>query len=607
MKLISDIKHHIPLIVIFLITLIASFTASKAYSADGVYWGVEQQKTFEQQSQAYEEYQAQKYKKCMVKKYYDEMKDCGFCKLFTVVFNTASVVARKAMNVFSLPIRDVVIIMFAIWVAIQILQFAASFEVKDLKDLVSSLVVQSFIVILVVGLLNSNAVSFFNLALEPVYTSGQKLAQTIISPNSEGCSSDTDIIDDSTGKGALPKSMGDSIYCTIDLVQKRISAVKALGSASMCKSWQERWFIIPHLNYLFTGLGLWIGAVIMLLAIPLMLVDSVFQLAIAAAMLPFAIGSYAFKITRGYTKKIWETFLNSVFCFIFVSLTCLMLVQAYQSIITDSIGDLSSLLESETDTVLTKIITDIPWFSTRFLQVVFILILTWSVLQGGKELGGEFAGSISNTSIGSSIGTMGASAAKSFALKAGQKTGEAAMLHSGRIIKGVWGVGGNLANRAITNIQGRRAVNRGERLADGTYSYSNMFGSFNVTQKADGGYKVEKTRNRLFGLFSNKLGKKQIVRDGNMITKRIIKKKDDVEYVKREKVKNRNVFNSMFTEKGTLETVGGISNYEEELQRIELSALNEEDKKEQYLTLAKNTLAQMMPHGSTDAYISQNL
>ena len=88
------------------------------------------------------------------------------------------------------------------------------------------------------------------------------------------------------------------------------------------------------------------------------------------------------------------------------------------------------------------------------------MILSWSVLGGGVGLGGEFAGSISNTSIGSSIGTMGASFTKSFVLKAGKKTGEAVMHNSGRILGGAGSVAGNLANRAITNRQGARAVLR---------------------------------------------------------------------------------------------------------------------------------------------------
>ena len=541
--------------------------------------------------------------KCTPKKYYDEMKDCNICSLFAVVFNAASSIARRAMDVFSLPIRDVVIIIFAIWVAIQILQFAASFEVRDLKDLVSAIVIQSFIVILVVALLNSNAMSFLNTVLNPIYTSGQNLAQTVINPNSEGCPSNTGIIDDSTGKGALPKAMGDNIYCTIDLIQKRVSQIKALGSASMCKSWQERWIILPHLNYLFTGLGLWVGAVVMLLAVPLMLVDSVFQLAVAAALLPFAIGSYAFKITRAYTKKIWETFLNSVFCFIFVSLTCLMLVTAYQSIISGAVGDLSYMFEGEaTDAKFIDILNKLSWFSTAFLEVVFVMILTWSVLQGGKELGGEFAGSISNTSIGSSIGTMGASAAKSFALKAGKKTGEAAWRHGSRAVKGVGAVGGNLANRAISNYQGRRAVRRGQQQGDGSYSYSNAFGKFKVTQNADGSYKVEKTRKMLFGL----LGKKQTIRDGNIVTERVIKKQNGQEVVKKEKVKNHSLINRiLFNENGTLNTNGGVSNFEDEMQKIALSASDEQAKEQKQLEFVKAAVAEAIPNAENSGYTSQ--
>ena len=50
-----------------------------------------------------------------------------------------------------------------------------------------------------------------------------------------------------------------------------------------------------------------------------------------------------------------------------------------------------------------------------------------------------------------------------------------------------------------------------------------MFGKFKVVQNADGSYKVEKNRKRLFGL----LGTKQIIRDGDNVTERVLKTKKD--------------------------------------------------------------------------------
>ncbi len=460
---------------------------------------------------------------CAPKCFYKELQTCSFCPLFAVVFNTASSIAQHAINTFSESIVRVVIIAFGIWIAFQILAFVATVEVRDFKDLASSLITQSFIVMLVVIILQNGAMDFFNYALEPVYTTGQKLAQTIIQPNDvakgnvtlaalekekqvpnnvlKACTTKTGINNDKEGKGALPKSMGDSIICTMTLIQNRVAQVKALGSASLCKSWQERFFIIPHLNYMLIGIGLWIGSMVLLLAVPFMMVDAIFEMAVAAALLPFGIGAYAFKVTRGYTKKIWETFLNSMFQFVFVSLISLMLVVAYQSIITNSTGSIDYMFEDEQGTVLSDLLMRMPWFSTAFLELCFVMILAWSVLGAAKDFAGEFAGSISNTSIGSSIGTMAGSFTKSAALKIAKPTAEAAAEHIGHGIKAAAVAPVHYARRAAMNHRAARIKKNGQYDAKtGQYvlTSKHWWGDKKLTlvENADGTKTVNKEKTR---------------------------------------------------------------------------------------------------------------
>ena len=462
---------------------------------------------------------------CAPKCFYKELTTCSFCPLFEVVFNAASTIAKHAIDTFSGSIIRVVVIAFGIWIAFQILAFVSTPEVRDLKDLASSLITQSFIVMLVVIILESGAMNFFNYALTPVYTTGQNLAQTIIKPDTvatsyEGTANASDtqkqlderanrpcdnklsgIYDDAKGEGALPKAMGDSIICTMTLIQNRVAQVKALGSASICKSWKEKFFIIPHLNYLLIGVGLWVGAMIMLLAVPFMMIDAVFQLAVAAALLPFAIGSYAFKITRGYSKKVWETFLNSMFQFIFVSLVALMLVVAYQSIIAGSTGDLSYMFAGENDAALSDLLVKLPWFSTAFLKLCFVMILAWSVLSAAKNFAGSFAGSISNTNIGSSIGTMAGSFTKSAATRILEPTAKATAEHLGRGIRAAAVAPIHLARRGAMNYRASRIKRKGTFNAEtGQYTLESKhwWGKKKLTlvENADGTKSINKDKER---------------------------------------------------------------------------------------------------------------
>lgn len=453
-------------------------------------------------------------KNCSPYCYYEDLDRCTFCRLFETFFNTASSMAKKAMNTFAGSVVQVVIIAFAIWLAVLVLGFISSVETRDVKDLVSSILQQSFMVALVIILLQTGGASFFNLVLNPIYTTGMKIAQTALSPDLSKVKTDGKTLIATQGdrsdqiialmsknkssamsdeqknsykvicdkgniygldKGALPQEMGESILCTMTMIQNQASKIKALGSSAICYSWQKRVLIFPHLSYLLTGIGLWIGGMILIIAVPFLMIDAVLELAVAAALLPAAIGAYAFKITRRYSKPVWDTFLNSMFVFMFVSLIALMLTTAFEMVLIDTTkGSLDELIFANTDAMsFEKMLKDISWFSLAFLKICFALILTWTVMGEAKDFAGQFSGSISNTAIGSQIGTMAGSFTKSAVKKASSPLAEAAGDH-------LWRGGGNLLrspfhaiNRARMNRRNNRVVKQGTKIGEDTYKLGN--------------------------------------------------------------------------------------------------------------------------------------
>lgn len=435
--------------------------------------------------------------KCQPSCYYKQIEKCTFCGLLEVAFNTASKMTLQSINTFSGSVIKVVIIAFAIWLAITILNFTATLEVRDFKDLAQSVIKQAFLVMIAVLILQGGVSSFMNLILNPVFQTGMNIAEATVSPQEVGVPSqngkneaftcpETNIYNDATGEGALPKAMGDSIICTMTLIQQRAARVKALGSAAMCYSWEKKAFIIPHLGYFLTGLGLWVGAMVMIIAVPFLMVDAVIQLAVAGALLPMAIGAFAFKSTQKYTKKVWETFLNSMFAFLFMSLIVLMLATAFENILVQSTGSLDDLLAG-TGGDIADILKELAWFSKAFLEVCFVLILMWTVMAEARDFAGNFSGSISNTSIGSQIATMGGSMAKGMALKSTkplrEAAGEAASKGVVNLARGAAGLG----RQAVMNYQTNRARQRGTKVGN-TYTYTSRNGrkTFVLTENADG-------------------------------------------------------------------------------------------------------------------------
>lgn len=397
-------------------------------------------------------------------KYKDDIvNDCFLCPIFAVIFNTVSQVGDTAVGNYSASVVKVVVVGFAIWLAIQVLMFASSFETRDFKDLAQSIITQGFVIVLVVVILQTGVSNFFKTFISPVYETGQKMAQTMF----DACGNQGIVVDKKSGvkqcandkisaieykksphirtdiKNGLPSSMGDSIIHTMTAMENYVRKFKAFGSGMACQSWREGGIIFPKFVLLITGGAIWVLSMLIILGVPFLMIDSVFQLGVAAALLPVAVGCFAFKSTRQYSKKVWETVLNSMFSFLFITIVVLLLMSILQVAVESGVSSVNTTQASFDDmftagaagkTYFTEITKNFSWAHHGFLKLAFTFILAWAMMGMAKEFADEFASSISNTSIGSSIGTMAASTAKGMATKLGAPVGKAI---GERVTKGV--------------------------------------------------------------------------------------------------------------------------------------------------------------------------
>jgi hypothetical protein len=392
-----------------------------------------------------EEFNEKPSQACLPSEYYEPNQDeCTFCSMFKVVFNTVSSVCNTSITKFSSAVIRVVLVGFGIWLAIQILAFVSSMETRDLKDLAQSLITQGFLVMIAVFILSTGAAKFLNTFIVPIYRTGQLMSQTMFNDCLTSSDETADIkssgkittcsADDKNAKfslstdglkayaNGLPVEMGATIVQTMTMMENRVSKFQALGAALLCQSWVDSMiFIVPKFGYFWTGLVLWILASVLIVAVPFLLIDAVFELGVAVAILPVAVGGFPFKATRQYCKKVWETFLNSTFMFLFVSIIVLIVLGALYSAVTDGEGTLENfdeLFSSSAGGILVweNILSKLGWFGWPFVRLVSVFLLAWSVMSTGKDFAGKFASSISSTSIGSSIATMAASTTKGMAI-----------------------------------------------------------------------------------------------------------------------------------------------------------------------------------------------
>ena len=569
--------------------------------------------------------------KCAPRCYYDEIRnECTFCPLFATFFRVASVMTRKAIDGYSGSVTKVVIIGFAVWIALQVLAFVSSPEVKDLKDFVLALMTQSFFILIAVVLLETGSFSFLTDALGPIFNTGMRAAQTILTPEAAGSSSseimkkihtanDSGVKTDAyrcesmakynlpstSREGALPVEMGEGILCTMGLIQNRAARVQALGSAIICYSWQKKFFIIPHLGYLLVGIGLWLGGILIILAVPFMMIDSVLQMAVAGALLPFAIGAYAFRITRKYTGKVWETFMNAMFSFVFVSLIALMITTALEQIIVGATGSLDEIYEGYADTAqMDLILKNISWYSSAFLEVCFVMILAWAVIGQATDFGKQFAGSITSTKIGSSIGTMAGSFTKSAATKVLERPVSAAAdtaLDATRYIGS--SVVGGIRQMKISNQADHIRQKGSYDSSTGTYTYQTKSWfrrrpkTLSLSETADGRQTVTESKTKtLRNWRGQKTGTETVsqVKNKNFIIKTSTIRDEDGKVVSynQEVQINSPFLNNLFQKNGALDQ----ENYQKAMEAIK----GQPNEEQLTIALQKQIVSQTMPYTKMD-------
>ncbi len=389
---------------------------------------------------------------------------CTLCSVFELVFNAVSVVGAKSVNAFSGGVAKAVIIGFAIWLAIQIIAFASSIETQDIKDLLQKMLTQGFIVMIVVIILDGGAGIFMNKFLAPVYNVAHIMSRSILADNTQNTAALGDLGATKIAKipNGLPQTMGVNIIKTMTALENKVRQVKVMGSSFICMSFFNFSILALFTRMFWVGAAMWLFGLILIISIPILLIDSVLKLGVVIATLPLAIGGYAFKYTRQYTKKVWDTLLNSSFSFLFIVLTAILIIGCVGVTVEESVKEtlpegasFSSMFETGNkagEAMFVALSDGLDGTADPLIKMLLIFVLAWSVIQMGKDMGGDFSSSISNTAIGSDIGTSAASMAKGFALKAGKPAGGL-----------LWSKAKSGVSSAITSIKSSRFSSRQEK------------------------------------------------------------------------------------------------------------------------------------------------
>ena len=361
---------------------------------------------------------------CDYQNFMPEPDTCYFCPLFKTLFNVASKLAQKTYIALKDGIVFVVIIVFALWIALFVLKQISSFETKKPGKMIQEILTQAFKVLFVVVVLKLGYAQILKLTITPVFDTGLAYSQLISGQNK--CSGS--YIEGVTGykdefkpdsEGALPMSMGQNILCAIKAMQDSAWRIVAFGRECRCVGWKPKAIIphiIPRFSYLLTGDFLIIAGLLLVLAFPWCLIDCVLNMAIAAALLPAAIGAWAFK--KEYLRTLWEFFLNAVLQFVFLSIILYIImtcVEQFLSVIDSYSKDYDKILDP---------IHGIAFWGANGLKLIMVCLLGWVFLDYGKKLADDFASAPDLHNMGRNAGGFFAQVGQRLAIGSKGKDGK---------------------------------------------------------------------------------------------------------------------------------------------------------------------------------------
>ena len=396
---------------------------------------------------------------------------CFFCPLFTVVYKVAGDITDISFQALGGAFALLLAMGLAIWIAVQTLTQVSSLTKQDAPKFLGNLIKQGYKVLIAFLLLQYSS-QIFEYGITPVLEAGLEFGSAMLEEKytvmktEEGLSDFEKMEELNPGIMNRVSTLSNTRYYTSGLymaldnfvvnLQRNIAFMQSVGSSLICIGGNAMMFKGEDASFgsgfqmviqgvLLAGFGFMLS-----IAFAFYLVDAVVQMGIAGALMPFLIASWPFKLTAKYANTGWSMILNSAFVFVFAGLVLsvnLNLVSAALDMTasgeqTDTIETkqcdnpadcadteinmgglykIAQAINNQDETELVRL-TDIS--AVGFLILLFCCIFGFKFLGRAGELAGKFASGALKP-IAPSIATMGASAAKSMALKTTQSTREA--------------------------------------------------------------------------------------------------------------------------------------------------------------------------------------
>lgn len=254
----------------------------------------------------------------------DELKSAGeSCwqgSVLKTIYNTIGILIMKQFDALTQGSMSVMMIGFAVWMAIRLLKFVSSVREDSPAQIWNEIIKKAFICVFCGSLAYSSGTMLYviNSLLFPIYGAFLDFGSQILDLSADNISqlrvfgsdvafSETRLSCKITGivsadLNGFPSAFSDSMNCMICAVVDRMRLGREIALLSMSMHGP-----LPF----FTGLLLWLIFYVVGFGFVFYLVDSVFRFGMMILLLPIFVMAYAFGPTKKWTKIGFENIMNS--------------------------------------------------------------------------------------------------------------------------------------------------------------------------------------------------------------------------------------------------------------------------------------------------------
>ncbi len=258
---------------------------------------------------------------------------------FDIIKEVCSKIANHSWNIFASGLIGVVAVGLAIYIAVYTLRNLGSFSQQDVSAYLSGgkggIIPLAIKAAFIIALL-SNKSFVYEYLIAPIVQAGSTIGGHDFSfSNTNNVSNLFQKVTD-TARG-----FNDDIYEII-----------ATGRLMLCLSFLPKqiidwyWIMIPF------GATLYVFGWLILVSVSFYLLDVMFKLAVGCILLPMGIACGMSKITSGYTKKLWELFINVAFNFVVLGVVINFVKLLIKKIVADVMADATFVMVLEKTKIL---------------------------------------------------------------------------------------------------------------------------------------------------------------------------------------------------------------------------------------------------------------